>query len=122
MVKGIRPLEFEVDPPVQTTGASSLKQGRVRHLQSYWLMRWPIWGRCLTTAPRPLDRHHRPHLRAGLVDGMMLYPMSKIFNLAIPFDFLLQAIDKLSPAAQQYLRQCLAADADTATDQAILLP
>ncbi|MEA5452389.1 hypothetical protein VB780_27700 [Leptolyngbya sp. CCNP1308] len=46
--------------------------------------------------------------------------MSKTFNLAIPFDFLLQAIAKLSPADKQRLRQCL--DADTSTDQAIPLP
>ncbi len=48
--------------------------------------------------------------------------MSKTFNLTIPFDFLLQAIAKLSPADKQRLRQCLDADADTATDQAIPLP
>jgi hypothetical protein len=36
--------------------------------------------------------------------------MSKTFNLAIPFDFLLQAIAKLSPADKQRLRQFLDAD------------
>ena len=48
--------------------------------------------------------------------------MSKTFNLTIPFDFLLQAIAKLSPADKQRLRQCLDTDADTSTDQAIPLP
>ncbi len=48
--------------------------------------------------------------------------MSKTFNLAIPFDFLLQAIAKLSSTDKQRLRQFLDADADTATDQASLLP
>jgi hypothetical protein len=48
--------------------------------------------------------------------------MSKTFNLAIPFDFLLQAIAKLNPADKQRLRRCLDADADTPTDQAIPLP
>ncbi len=33
--------------------------------------------------------------------------MSKTFNLAIPFDFLLQAIAKLSPTDKQRLRQLL---------------
>ena len=36
--------------------------------------------------------------------------MSKTFNLAIPFDFLLQAIAKLSPADKQRLRQFLDTD------------
>lgn len=36
--------------------------------------------------------------------------MSKTFNLAIPFDFLLQAIAKLSPPTKQRLRHCLDAD------------
>lgn len=48
--------------------------------------------------------------------------MSKTFNLTIPFDFLLQAIAKLSPADKQRLRQCLDADANTSADQAIPLP
>lgn len=36
--------------------------------------------------------------------------MSKIFNLAIPFDFLLQAIAKLSPADKQRLWEFLDTD------------
>ncbi len=47
--------------------------------------------------------------------------MSKTFNLAIPFDFLLQAIAKLSPADKQRLRQCLDVDAEPPIDQAFSL-
>jgi len=45
--------------------------------------------------------------------------MDKTVNLAIPFDLLLQAIASLSPADKQRLRQCLDADADASTGQAI---
>jgi hypothetical protein len=48
--------------------------------------------------------------------------MDKIVNLEIPFDFLLQAIAKLSPVDKQRLRQILDADTDTSIDQAIPLP
>jgi hypothetical protein len=47
--------------------------------------------------------------------------MSKTFNLAIPFDFLLQAIAKLSQADKQRLRQFLDTDADTSPDLALPL-
>ena len=44
--------------------------------------------------------------------------MSKTFNLAIPFDFLLQAIAKLSPADKQRLWEFLDTDLHDSTDEA----
>lgn len=45
--------------------------------------------------------------------------MSKTFNLAIPFDFLLQAIAKLSPADKQRLWEFLDTDLHDFTDEAL---
>lgn len=45
--------------------------------------------------------------------------MSKTFNLAIPFDFLLQAIAKLSPADKQRLWEFLDTDLHDSTDEAL---
>lgn len=42
--------------------------------------------------------------------------MSKTFNLAIPFDFLLQAIAKLSPADKQRLWEFLDTDLHDSAD------
>jgi hypothetical protein len=43
--------------------------------------------------------------------------MSKTFNLAIPFDFLLQAIAKLSPADKQRLWEFLDTDLHNSSDE-----
>jgi hypothetical protein len=43
--------------------------------------------------------------------------MSKTFNLAIPFDFLLQAIAKLSPADKQRLWEFLDTDLHDSADE-----
>lgn len=45
--------------------------------------------------------------------------MSKTFNLAIPFDFLLQSIAKLSPADKQRLRQFLDTDLHDSADETL---
>ncbi|NJL56103.1 hypothetical protein HC928_13670 [bacterium] len=45
--------------------------------------------------------------------------MSKTFNLAIPFDFLLQAIAKLSPADKQRLWEFLDSDLHDSADEAL---
>ena len=45
--------------------------------------------------------------------------MSKTFNLAIPFDFLLQAIAKLSPADKQRLWEFLDTDLHDSTDDTL---
>ncbi|MGB5973178.1 MAG: hypothetical protein WBG38_07655 [Nodosilinea sp.] len=45
--------------------------------------------------------------------------MSKTFNLAIPFDFLLQAIAKLSPADKQRLWEFLDTDLHDSADETL---
>ncbi|MGB3308984.1 MAG: hypothetical protein WBG32_16010 [Nodosilinea sp.] len=45
--------------------------------------------------------------------------MSKTFNLAIPFDFLLQAIAKLSPADKQRLWEFLDTDLHNTADDTL---
>ena len=45
--------------------------------------------------------------------------MSKTFNLAIPFDFLLQAIAKLSPADKQRLWEFLDTDLHDSTAETL---
>ncbi|MGF1519739.1 MAG: hypothetical protein ACFCVB_18325, partial [Nodosilinea sp.] len=45
--------------------------------------------------------------------------MSKTFNLAIPFDFLLQAIAKLSHADKQRLWEFLDTDLHDSTDETL---